>query len=251
VQIIRQQQMQALASIPRTAYESLLVKHFFNHYPRECGDAGLPKVRELINLGIDRARSNGYRGQRAAAIYINLMIILGSGFDSDPQIPWAAEQLHDSSISDPVERIQRVFRSTLNYLDATVGPDSGYIVRAMLRLRGCDLTKLDYSRSDFAHFIVDLFGEYYPEKADYQGPAPNRALALHALSSARAYGLTSRKGQLIFAMNAFMLGSGFDTDPLYPWANEVLIGSEMTDQDTKASRLLEQSLAYLQRSLRA
>jgi hypothetical protein len=251
VLIIRQQQMQALATIPRTAYESLLVKHFFTHYPRECNDAGLRNVRELIDLGIDRAKSHGYRGQRAAAIYINLMIILGSGFDSDPQIPWAAEQLHDSSISDPVQRIQRLFRSTLDYLDATVGADNMHIVRAMIRLRECDLTRLEYSGADFAHYIVELFEEYYPEKAALQGPQANRALALHALSSARAYGLTGRKGQVIYAMNAFMLGSGFDADPLYPWAQESLSATDMTDQDTKTNRLLEQSLAYLQRSLRA
>lgn len=243
--------MHALAGIPRTSYEARLVRHFFHHYPRECNDAGLHSVQQLVRSGIDQAAAHGYRGQRAVATYINLMIVLGSGFDTDPQIPWAGEQLRNLTITDAAERIQRVFQSALAYLDATVGADNQHIARALIRIRKHDFhAPPPATGGDFAADILATFAGWYPQKTSFQGDTANRDLIASALKAARLYGLTGGKGQFIYAANAFMLGSGFDTDCLYPWAAEALTEQAVADQEAKANRLIDQSLAYLERSLR-
>ena len=45
------------------------------------------------------------------------MLILGSGFDADPQFPWAAAALKDGPAADPNERAKRLHGAAMQYLE--------------------------------------------------------------------------------------------------------------------------------------
>src|ERR1700691_5822620 len=135
---IRQRQMEILNSLPRQNFEGQLVQHFFHFYPRECREAGRAQVLRLVQTGIERALRHGFLAQDEIGLYINLMIMLGSDCDSEPQVGWAREQLADYSIPAPKERIQKLFRTALDYLGQTAGPESEHIVRALIRIRKHD-----------------------------------------------------------------------------------------------------------------
>jgi hypothetical protein len=47
----------------------------------------------------------------------------------------------------------------------------------------------------------------------------------------------------------FMLGSGFDRDPLHPWATEVLNDTSISDENERATRLYGEALNHLEQSL--
>src|SRR2546425_578127 len=52
------------------------------------------------------------------ALYLDLMCLLGSSFDTDPQIPWASEMLADRSFPTQDERIDRVHTHCWEYAQA-------------------------------------------------------------------------------------------------------------------------------------
>jgi hypothetical protein len=241
---IRQQQMEILARVPLSSYESEMVGHFFKFYPRECERAGNAQVLKLVQLGVARAEAHGYRAQREAGLYVNLMLCLGCDFDRDPQFPWAAEQIGGRSTGSSLARINRAHRATIDYLRKTAGENQGYLARALLRMRAYDLAAAPASTSaSLEGELCTLLARFYPEKTAFQGDDAVRALVRHAIQRAGALGISGGAGLTIVTTLMFMLGSGFDHDPMYPWAARAL---DPANQKTAPEMALYQaSMDYL------
>jgi hypothetical protein len=250
--VIRKEQLNALGRIPLGEFELQLVSHFARFYPRECRLAGNSQVRQLVGMGIQRALQHGYTSQREASLYINLMIILGCDFDRDPQIPWAARQLDDKRILGKFRRIQGVHSSVVRYLEKTVGDNNQHIVKSMIRLRDYRLEDApNSSGSRLAGDLSALLARFWGEKSSYQGEEAMRKLIAHAMSSARTFGISSGRGLTVYTTLMFMLGSGFASDPMYPWAGRVLSDDKLPDESARVNALHREAISYLNQSLSA
>jgi len=250
--VIRKGQLDALGSIPLSEFELQLGRHFARFYPRECRLAGNSQVQKLVGMGIQRALRHGYTAQREASLYINLMIILGCDFDRDPQIPWAAQQLDDERIRGRFRRIQRVHQSAIRYLEQTAGGNNQHIVRSMIRLRDYRLEEApNSSGSRLAADLATLLARFCGEKSSYQGAEAMRQLITHAMSSAGTFGITSGRGLTVYTTLMFMLGSGFASDPMYPWAGPVLSDDLLPDESARVDQLHREAISYLNESLGA
>lgn len=250
--VIRKEQLHALGSIPLSEFELQLVRHFGRFYPRECRLAGSTQVRKFVGMGIERALRHGYTAQREASLYVNLMIILGCDFDRDPQIPWAAQQIDDARIRGRFRRIQRVHQSAVRYLDQTVGDRNQHIAKAMIRLRDYRLDEApDSSGKLLAGDLLALLARFYGEKFHYQGETAMRALIAHAMATAGSFGISSGRGLTVYATLMFMLGSGFASDPMYPWAGRVLRDERLAGESARVSELHREAISYLNESLAA
>ena len=51
---------------------------------------GEEQMRKAIRFGIGRADSYGFTFRGPVRLYLELMLLFGSHFDTDPQYPWAA-----------------------------------------------------------------------------------------------------------------------------------------------------------------
>jgi hypothetical protein len=244
--VIRDEQMGILGRVPRIAFEAELANHFTRHYPAECGRAGREQVLKMVRLGIQRAFAHGYGSQREVGVYINLMVILGQAFDRDPQIPWAIEQINDLSIDDPFDRIKRVFQSTLTYLEQCFGGANGQMVRTLVRLRDFDLKRAPQSEGlQFQDDISRVLQYFCPQKYVFQGEEANRSLVQEGLDGAEQYGIENSPGLTVYITLMFLLGAGFDQDPLYPWAGEVLRDRSLPDENTRVAALHRGAMNYV------
>jgi hypothetical protein len=244
--VIRNEQLSILGRVPRNAFEAELARHFTRHYPAECRRAGSDQVIKMVRLGIQRAFVHGYTTQREIGLYVNLMVILGSAFDCDPQIPWALEQLNDLSIDDPFDRIRRTFQSTVRYLEQCFGAENGQMARTLVRLRDFDLKSAPQSEGlDFQDALGGVLRYFCPHKCDVQGEEANRALVREGLDRAEEYGIESSRGLTVYITLMFLLGAGFDQDPMYPWAGQVLRDRSLRDEKTRVAALHEAAMRYV------
>jgi hypothetical protein len=244
--LIREEQLNLLGRIPHTSFEAELVRHFMRYYPHECGRAGTAHVRELVCLGISRGLVHGYTAHREIGLFINLMVMLGSGFTSDPQIPWALAQLNDLAIDDPFQRIQRVFRSSLQYLENCFGPKSSGMVKTLIRIRDFDLASAPRSVGlQLYEDLSKLFQYLCPPKYSAQGEASTRELISAGFDRAELYGVKSSVGRAVHITLMFMLGARFDEDPLYPWAGQVLRDKSLADEATRVRSLHNAAMQYI------
>jgi hypothetical protein len=245
--IVRSEQVRILGHIGRASFEAQLANHFFRHYPNECRGVGREQVLKLVRSGIDRAFVHGYTKQREVGLYINLMMILGSGFDRDPQIPWAGRQLNDGAIEDSFERIQRIFQSTIKYLEDCFGPKNGEMLRTLVRLRDSSLSSAPQSeglqlRTDLRNLLKFLA----PRKFAVDGEDAVRELIEESFDRAIDYRMTQPCGVSVLACLMFLLGARFDNDPMYPWAGTILRGRTGSGEDTRASDLHAAAMRYVE-----
>src|SRR5438094_179214 len=95
--IIREDQMRTFAEAAAREFEGRMLERLRTHFPKHEVYLGEPQLRVLVRLAVERAQSHVLMAERSIALYLDLMCVLGSGFDTDPQLPWAAAILADRS----------------------------------------------------------------------------------------------------------------------------------------------------------
>jgi hypothetical protein len=222
--VIRQAQISALGRHARAEFEAQMCDLFVRSYPRECRQAGGPAAMAgWVAHCLQAAVASGFQSKYACSRWLLLAMMLGIDFAVDPQLPWVQDCLDPGNDPESSDRIDRLFGQSLEYLGTTAGEDAEFVVRAMLRLRAFDFASVPELQGQAAiDAACDRMSALYPEKFAFQG----LELTLHTVSMqlrrATDRGLTGAAGGFLFVVLSFMLGSGFDHDPLHPWAGEIL-----------------------------
>ena len=215
---IRHEQLRTLEQAPQDAFDVFMVEHIGVHFPQHLMLFGEKTIRDVIQAGRERGEIWRFRTKHQLCLYIDMMIMLGAGFDSDPQLPWAAAILRDQSITHPTTRIDRVYTEAMAYLDRVVGPKEVFPVSAYRRLALSSLDKVlaPWSMSNAMAAVTALFSELWPEKLLELGDGGLASLTMAARAMATNRGITSISHVGVYATLMFMFGYSFDSDPMFP-----------------------------------
>ena len=249
--VINQRQLDAMIQVRMAGFERKLVAHLLNAWPRECRQAGgEPQIARAVKLILPRAQGHGYETERELTLYTSLTLILGFGFDTDPQLDWAGSALRNAAIADLTVRIERLYDETVEYLGAIGGKDAGLVVRAMLRVKNYDTTHAPVTEGEkLAEDLCGVLRQFWPEKLAFQGAAPTMAMIRDGIARARDHGLESPVGRGLFVSLQFMLGHEFDIDPLHPWAGAALTHPDDKTETDRIVRLYQVSFNHIDQSL--
>ncbi|WP_044238264.1 hypothetical protein [Chondromyces apiculatus] len=234
------------------AFEDDMAAHARRFFPRHHRVLGEPTLREVARLGAARAARHGFTRKRDACLYFNLMLSLGSGFDVDVQLPWAAAALSDPEPRTPSARADRLVARAMDHLQRLRGPGGAYVARARARVldalpalqRDPPRVSAGADAAAFAAFALPWLRALHPRKVDLAGEQPMRALLAHALATAGAHGLTTAHGAALVALLAFLLGSGFTEDPQAAWATAILADRSRSEAH-RLAHLHEAALPFL------
>jgi hypothetical protein len=102
------------ARIP--AFTAWLLDRFTRMLPAKAKYVGEGCLRRLIQRGFESARNYGLTTERGVGIYIALMFVLGSGFATEPLLPWVAVVLNDKTRPDPTQKADRLFEEAMAHL---------------------------------------------------------------------------------------------------------------------------------------
>ena len=218
--VIRQAQMDAFARAAAAAFERRMVEHVFKFFPRQCGHIGEEQTARAVRAAMTKAQARGHRTCREICLYLNLVFLLGECFEEDPQYGFV---MYDDAMA---------------YLDAVHGENNEHLVRALLRVRALDPGAVPAFAPAAMHAF---FARIFPTKAARQGEAVSLKLAEMARATAGKYRLAGPRDATLIALHMFLLGSGFDRDPQFPWVAEALMGAA----PDRAERLFRASLDFL------
>lgn len=251
--VIREEQMSVLSQAVARNFENRLLEHLQDFFPRQGQILGVEQTRELIRLGIAQAEKYGFETERDVYLYVGLMCVLGSYFDQDPQLPWAAQILADENIADPNMRADRLHERAMAFLNEAAGQESQYLDRALRRLRELPPSALTRTGDDkqisFGDYVLKLLYGLFAEKYHAVGDPAIRQLVREAFQAAKEFGLTGEAGMTTYISLAFMLGGGFARDPRFPWAGAVLNDATLTDPKQKGEALHQSAVAHLEQWL--
>lgn len=240
--VIRQEQQEQLKRYALEQYAERTLQQFRRYFPRHCQIIGDGPMRNMILLGVERAKRYGILGECNVVLYTSLMLLFGSYFDEDPQYPWAAAALGDASLSTEAQQAERLYDRGVQEWQLMAGENNMDLVRALARSR-----KLSYEEiaGTPASGLIEFFKTQHPEKARSLGDARMDGLIRKSRRRASKHGLTTPATQVVVSGIAFFVGAGFDEDPMYPWAKDTLASKDLKP-DEKARALHRHTMEYAQ-----
>lgn len=90
---IRPEQLKVFSLAEVQKFEDWMLGHLQRFFHRRCEAIGERELRKTIQDGIQRAAAYGITDRRDVCKYIDLMVVFGHGFDTDPRLSWACDIL--------------------------------------------------------------------------------------------------------------------------------------------------------------
>lgn len=103
-------------------FENELLKHQNRIHPQKFEYIGETTIHELIQRGNEVAESRAISGSTAASVFIILMFFFGHGCLTDPQFPWIAGTLSNTSVVNTNEKFEKLYLGMTTFLKHVPGP---------------------------------------------------------------------------------------------------------------------------------
>ncbi len=246
---IRNEQKSVLRTAVLLNFENKMVRHLQEFTPIQSKALGEEGLRNVIRLGVGRAEKYGLNNHDPVRFYLELMFMFGSDFDTDSQLPWAAQILTDPEMKHQTERVDRLYDKTMDYVDEVAGPDYEYARVSLERASRQSYKKLTVSRGDLGADIMTLLKRIYSQKCVHVGDPVLLSLIPRGKKLAEQYSISSEAGVTLFVWCMFMLGQGFDSDPQFPWVEEILKDQDIKDPDKRMKMLHSKCIVYFDQVL--
>jgi hypothetical protein len=243
--IIRQNQIQSFQKAALQNFEDQMVAHTSEFAPRHAlilGEAGL---REVVQLGMLRARTHGFTLRGPVRLYIELILLLGAEFDSDPQYPWARAAIDQRDTQNQMARASLLYERTMEYLVKVGGPNNEYARGAFRRLQATGLEGLVGEGPTIETSLLRGMHKAYPQKCEYVGKPALEEIIRHGTAIAKKYGASSDIETALFVAMMFAMGHGFDSDPQHPWVAKALRNPSGSDPHRVIQHLRRKAEIYL------
>lgn len=114
--VIRKEQIEVFDRDRQRRFEERVCALLPRHWPDACRQLGAQGLRAFVHDGVERARAYGIASEPGTIRFLNVMLALGAGFDSDPRYPWAAEILGRRGVPEAL-RLRQLTKWTKRALE--------------------------------------------------------------------------------------------------------------------------------------
>jgi hypothetical protein len=244
---IRNEQIQALDQAVVRTLEKEILQYLKLTFPADCELLGEDEARAMIRDGALRARGCGLKMASGVRAFVDLMFLLGSGFDSDPRFP-ALRGLLTASGRDEDARVEDLSRLAKDYRERVEGPARKHLMAAARRFDTQHITAAPYSDEMIKTPLAINLKLLYPEKCEYLGDEGLSGLVIEGIEAGRTFGLTQLGALQAYTRLILLLGRNFHLDPR--WSATARILGEEVNQLLKAEALQAEVAEWLARWLR-
>lgn len=247
--VIRPEQMDVFRRQARLAFEREMLAHLQAFSPPLYEVTGPEQMLKVVRFGIDAAAAHGITFRGPVRLYLELMLLFGSRFDTDPQYPWVAEILGDGNRATQMQRANALYKKTLDYRREVVGWEDAHATAAYGRVAQMAERPVVVPLEELAFALLREIKDLYPEKAAYLGDAALTALIAAGHDAADKHGLSTVRGIRVTVGMMLLLGHGCLDDLLYPWISRTLNNETISDPEDRAGHLQRRALVWMGRVL--
>jgi len=246
---ISREQVGVLRAVTISRFEAAMMERCAALAPGRCAELGEVGLRIAVRAAIARAASHGFTWTGPVRLFVELSVLLGSGFDGDVLHPFARECL--TAGGTQMQRATSLCSRSVAALREVRGPGGRHDVAALWRLRELVASRAASPPSrDLAGALLGTMAYVHPEKYAQVGEPALRSLIEHAESEARWYGLPGPEDVLLIVGLMFALGQGCLEDPFHPWIAACIDRERHADRALVGEQLRRQALARLGQALR-
>ena len=223
-----------------------MVVHCQEFSPRLCKTVTVEELQAAVRQGLERAESHGFTQRGPTRLYLDLMIVLGGGFDTDPQFPWAQQILSSVASQNQMQRADALHARVGEYLARIDGEYNSYTKTALRTLQRLCNQGLDFRDEQLDLNLRLLMEQVHPRKVAESGtPMVSRLIAESRLKASERYQFRSARAMALMAVLAFAFGHDFDSDPFLPWIARTLKRADPGNPDAASVRLESRARTWL------
>jgi hypothetical protein len=244
---ISQSLFQRFEDTARSRFEDEMVAHSMTFSPKLCRILGEDQVRDFVRLGIQRATAHGFGKRGPLRLYLEMMFLYGSDFDTDVQYPTFYRVLRNGG--DEMIRAEMLHDETVRYQDEVGGENAVNVWHALAALKVLSATPPRFTEGAFEQELLGELERIFPLKVRYSGRLGLLALMRKGRKLAQAHHLPNPEGDALVVALMFAFGHGCTKDPLYPWIARTLDNENIVDGDRRSFRLQRRATIWLDRVL--
>lgn len=228
-------------------FEDEMVGHSKEFTPRLCEVIGEEQLRVALRQAMTRAANYGFTYRGPIRLYIELMFLCGSDFDTDPQYPAIGEVLN--AAEDQMARAEQIYEGFVDYHGKVSGENNINVRKSLTFLSEFARKPVSFSLNNFVAEMLQQMTRAFPQKAAYIGEEALTKLIHEGRAEARKYGFTTIRGEAMVVVLMFAFGHGCTDDPLYPWISRTLKNERIVDPAARAGRLEKKAVTWLEHVL--
>jgi hypothetical protein len=247
--LINPTQYAVLAEKAQDGFEIELTKHLETFSPILFKTIGEKQMREVVSVGLRRAKKYHLNLRGPVRFYLEMMLLFGSSFDTDPQYPWAAKILSSGGTEDQMDRAMSMFENAQHYRIKVSGPSDEYTFQALKRILLLTRAPLDIDPGPVSESLLSKIADTYPQKSEHIGRQGLLLLIKQAMAVAQRNSFSTHRSvfMLVVLMSAF--GHGCTNDLLYPWIANTLNDPLIVSSEARAKRLETKAITWLEHVL--
>lgn len=247
--IIRKAQIEEMSEGLTRAFEDEMVEHLAAFSPPLFAVIKEDHMREVIRFGIGRARDYRLTLRGPIRLYLEMMLLFGSHFDTDPQYPWAGEILIDRYSVSEMQRAEWLHARILDYQEKVSGPEGANTQKALEELLSLAKNPITLTGENFSTGMRREMIRVFPQKAEYVGKDGIKALIEEATAEAGKYGFSNERGNILMVILMYAFGHGCTSGLIYPWIERTLNDEKIVDAPKRSERLEKKAITWLEHVL--
>lgn len=244
--IIRKAQIDKLNKFTMQAFEDEMIQHLAEFSPALFDVIKEDQLRVAVRHGIKKAEEYGFTFRGPIRLYLEMMLLFGSSFDTDPQYPWASEILNDQEFANAqMHRAEQLYEKIVDYQEKVSGEKAINTRKALEELLNLAQKEIKFSSNNTSEGIRQEMKRIFPQKAEYVGKEAMKALINQSGDVISKYKLPGIRAEVMMASLMFAFGHGCNADPLYPWIERTLNDKKIVDSAARAERLEKKAVTWL------
>lgn len=240
---IRSAQIKVFEDEALKRFEEEMMLHSKKYSPLLCEILGDEQLGVAISQALSRADSYGFTNRGPIRLYIEMMFLFGSDFDTDPQYPEVAELLNASE--DQMQRAEKLYQGVLDYQEKVSGQSNINVREALEALLIFAKMPVLVNVNNFEIEMLQELIRAFPQKVTYVGEEGMITLIREGRAEAQKYGFPAVRGEAMMVILMFAFGHGCTEDPLYPWMARTLKDERIKDSAARAKRLEKKAVTWL------
>jgi len=247
---LRPEQFAVLADSQLASFKAHLEAHLRATFPLQTADVDAAALRDFIDLAVTRSGDAGIDTEASVQSFADHMVLLGARFPDNPLYTVLTAPLRDPGLESPVQRMDRVYDLTWDYLDRIRAPDGGHLIEALARLRAW-MNLAGEHVGDSVADVLPILQRIYPQKFGAHDTPALADFCEQALRRAGADRFMQAPARALYVCTAFIAGLDFYHDPLIRGgARRVAEALETEPDPGRRTRLLAKGVSrYLDRVL--
>jgi len=243
--VIRKEQIDTLSQGLLKEFEDEMVEHLAQFSPPLYKVIKEDQTRKVVRFGFEKCDKYGFKLRGPMRLYLEMMLLFGSHFDSDPQYPWASEILFDKHSVSEMQRAEWLHEKIVDYQAKVSGAHGENTRKALETLADIGRKPLNLPESNYEESIRREMYRVFPQKFEYVGNKAIDELITAGRVEARKYDFPVTRGDTLMVVLKYAFGHGCADDLLYPWINRTLHDDKIVDSAARVERLEKKTLTWL------